>query len=108
MAGTFINQNLKLEDIVFRCNKIRDCALRGVKFQLNISPCVFNRYITKCKVEWTFDERLVVSLTPQPFYTWRRALSTHWIRGFVGLRACKDSLRDINHLLPPGMKIRSI
>jgi hypothetical protein len=107
MAGTFINQNLKLGDIIFHCNKIGDCALRGIKFQVNISPCVFNGYITKCKVEWTFDEGSVVSFTPQPFYTWRRALNTHWIRGFVGLRACVDSLGDINHFLPPGMKIRS-
>ena len=54
MADTFINQNLKLGDTVFHCNKIGDFAMQGRKFQLNIAPCVFNHEVTKCKVEWRY------------------------------------------------------
>jgi hypothetical protein len=48
-------ENLKSRIYLFHCNKIGDCALWGRKFQVHISPCVLNHYITKYKLEWRYS-----------------------------------------------------
>jgi hypothetical protein len=37
--------------------------------------------------------RLMVSFTPRPLYPRNRARGTHWIRGWVGPRACLEAVK---------------
>ena len=55
MASAWIHQNLKIVYILFTVIKLEFARCEVENFHVNISPCVFNRYITKCKLEWRYS-----------------------------------------------------
>jgi hypothetical protein len=47
--------------------------------------------------------RLVVSFTPLPLYPGKRSPRTHWIGGWVDLRAGLDNVEEKKFLTLPGL-----
>jgi hypothetical protein len=71
-------------------------AYRGVDVQIHI-------FLTSVLVGGEWSASRLGRFTPE-----ERAPSTHWIGGWVGLRAGLDDMENWKFLPPPGLELRSI